>query len=96
MILSAGGSEGGVVAGVEDDLGLGKDGVVFDLGLPDGGAVVGEDDELGLARSEGPEGGFVAEGVLATLDDQTQFAVDVVTSCFLWHSFSNVVKIILI
>ena len=40
MILSAGGSEGSVVAGVEDDLGLGKDCVVFDLSLPDGGAVV--------------------------------------------------------
>ena len=53
MVLSASGSEGGVVSGVEDNLSLGENGVVFNLGLSDGGTVVGEDDELGLTSSEG-------------------------------------------
>ena len=85
MVLTAGSTQRDVVAGVEDDLGLGEDGVVLDLGLADGRAVVGEDDELGLAGSQGAEGALVAQSVLATLDDQTQLAVDVFGTDLLWH-----------
>lgn len=38
------------------DLGLGKHGVVLELGLAKRGGVASNDDELGLARAEGLEG----------------------------------------
>ncbi len=48
VILSAGSSEGDVVAWVEDNSRLGEDCIVLDFSFADGGAVVGENDELGL------------------------------------------------
>ena len=38
------------------NIGLGKNGVVFELGSSDSWAVVGDQDELGLSRSEGFDG----------------------------------------
>jgi len=69
VILSAGSSEGNVISGVEDDLGLGEDSVVLDFGFSDGGAVVGKNDEFGFSWSEGSEGRLVAQDVLSWLDD---------------------------
>ena len=43
------------------DLGLGKHGVVFQLGLAQRRGVAGDDDELGLSGAESLEGGFVSE-----------------------------------
>ena len=50
-----------VVASKVVDLGLGKHGVVFQLGLAQRRGVAGDDDELGLSGAESLEGGFVSE-----------------------------------
>ena len=44
--------------------------------LPEGRCVVGDDNELSLALSQCLQRLFVAEHILATLDDQTQARVD--------------------
>ena len=85
MILSASSAQSSVVAGVEDYFGFGEDGVVLDFCFADGGAVVGEDDESGISVSEGAESALVAEDVLAGLDDQTQLAVNVLSSSLFHH-----------
>ena len=85
MILSTCCSEGSIVSGIEDNFSLCQDCVVLDLSLADGGTVVGEEDELGLSSSECLEGRLVSEGVFSALDDEAEFAVDVVATCFLGH-----------
>jgi len=85
VIFTTGSSQRDVVSGVEHDAGFSQNSVVFDFGFTDGGTVVGEDDESGFSWSEGSEGRFVTEDVLSTLDDETEFAVDVIWSDFLGH-----------
>jgi len=75
-VLTTGGTEVGVVARVVVYTGLGKHGVVLDLGLTKGRAVVGDDDELGFARAKGLEGGLVAKGGLARLHYKLKTGVD--------------------
>ena len=48
------------------DVGLGKHRVVLELRLAQGRGVAGNDDQLGLARSQGLEGGLVAQGDCAS------------------------------
>lgn len=57
-------------------VGLGKHRVILDLRLAEGRAVIADDDELGLARSQGLEGGLVAQGVLARLHHKREARVD--------------------
>ena len=60
MISAACCSQGGVVSLVEDDLGLGKDCVVFDFSLSDNWTVIREKDEFGIPGAKSSEGGLVA------------------------------------
>lgn len=93
MVLSAGSTEGDVVAGVEDDSGLGKDSVVLNLCLADGGAIVGEDDKLGFSGAQGAQGGLISKHVFATLDDEGKLAVDVLSTNLFHHSlFINILN----
>jgi hypothetical protein len=85
VIFTAGSSQRDVVSRVEDNTSLSQNSIVFDLGFADGGTVVGEDDESCFSWSEGSESGLVAEYILSTLDDETEFAVDVIWSDFLSH-----------
>lgn len=78
--LTAGGTQGGVVARVVVHAGAGEHGVVLDLGLLQRGAVVGDEDHLGSARAEGADGLLGAEHVLATAHDQLELGVDVLNS----------------
>ena len=48
-----------VVSFVVDDIGVGEDGHILELGLSDGGAVVRNDQELALSISESLHGKFV-------------------------------------
>lgn len=50
-----------VVASEVVDIGLGKHGVVLELGLSQGRSIASDDNELGLAGSKGLEGGLVTE-----------------------------------
>ncbi len=65
-----------LTSGVVVNVGLGKHSVILDLRLAEGGAVVADNDKLRLARSQGLEGGLVAEGVLARLHHQRKARVD--------------------
>lgn len=85
VIFSACSSQSDVVTGVEDNLSLRKDSVVFNLSLADSRAVVGKDDKFGLSVSKSPKCRFVSKDVLSTLNDQTQLAIDVFSSLFLHH-----------
>lgn len=60
------------------DGGLGQHGVVLEKRLAQRRSVLGDDDELGLAASEALEGGLVAEGDLAGLDDERQLGADAI------------------
>ena len=77
-VLSAGGSKGVVVPGVDKSrrvvlLGnLCEHGVVLNLGLAKGRAVVRHDDEACLSLPEELEGLLVAELVLSRLDDKLE------------------------
>lgn len=93
MVLSAGGTKGDVVSGVEDNSGLGEDSVVLDFSLADGGAIVGEDDELGFSGAQGAQGRLISEHVFATLDDEGELAVDVLRTNLFHHSlFINILN----
>lgn len=59
------------------DSGLGKHGVVLNLGLSQSRGVAGNDDELGLTLSESLDGGLVTEGVLSGLDNKGKLGVEV-------------------
>lgn len=85
MIAAACGSEGGVVALVENYLGFGEDCVVFDFGFSDDGAVIGEKDEFGVTGAEGSKGGLVSKDIFAALHHQGKFAIDVFRPSFLHH-----------
>ena len=85
MIASTSCSESGVVSLVENDFGLSKDCVVFDLCFSNDGAVIGEKDELGISGAESSQCRLISENVFATFHDQGQFAIDVFRSSFLHH-----------
>merc|ERR1719234_767351 len=71
-VLSTGGAQLVVVAGVVMDASLGQHGVVLNLRLAERGRVVGNDHQLGLSNPQGFQGLLVAEHVLARLHDQGQ------------------------
>ena len=85
MVLSARCPQRDVISLVEDHFCLGQHRIVLDFGFSDGGAVIGEDDEFGLSRSEGSEGGLVAENVPSTFHDEGELTIEVFSTCFFHH-----------
>lgn len=88
MVFSAGGSQRDIVAWVEDNSCFGEYGIVLNFCFTDSWAIVGENDEFSVSVSEGSKGGLISQDIFSTLDDETESAVDVLSSNFFSHCFN--------
>ena len=75
-VLTAGGTEGDVVAVVVVDGGLAQHGVVLKLRLPQGRAVAGDQHKLGLSGTKRLQRLTVTQAVLPRLDNKLQLVVN--------------------